>query len=256
MGVCDVMVGSNITGAPGSTIKLYGVECSIVSKLEETGTSLDNAVFATNDTLRELMAGSTRQGLSVLTDRNPDEVVSTIQVKVQDGYSVQDVADEINLHVRGAWAEPTRAMTAGVSDGVAGTSKLVGVLMVVMWLLAVALLVAAFTVLGRGRVREFAVLRTVGASRSALARVVFVESAVVSAIGAVVGVVVAAALMFAFNSAIESLLGLPFLMPSASMLVGLAVAVLVITILVGSAASAASATKLSKVDVGQILREE
>ena len=256
LGRGDVVVGCNITGAPGSTIRLYGVECDIVSKLEETGTSLDNAVYATNDTLRDLMAGSTRQGIPVLADRDPDEVVSTIQVKVVNGYSVEAVANDINLHVRGAWAEQTRAMTAGVSDGVAGTSRLVGVLMIVMWLLAAALLIVVFTVIGRSRTREFAVLRVVGASRGALARVVLVESAVISMVGAVVGIAIGLFLMLALNSSIESLLGLPFLMPDAATLSGLACAVFVVTIVAGPAASALSALRLSKVDVGQTLREE
>ncbi len=256
LGRDDVVVGCNITGAPGATIKLYGVQCTIVAKLEETGTSLDNAVYATNDTLRDLMGGSTRQGMPVLADRDPDEVVSTIQVKVENGYSVESVTDDINLHVRGAWAEQTRAMTAGVSDGVAGTSRLVGALMVVMWLLAAVLLVVVFTVIGRGRTREFAVLRVAGASRGALGRVLFVESAIISVIGALAGIVVALLLMLILNPSIESLLGLPFLMPDAATLVGFACAVFVVTMIAGPAASALSALRLSKVDVGQILREE
>ena len=191
LGLDDVVVGCNITGAPGATIKLYGVDCTIVAKLEKTGTSLDNAVYATNETLRDLMAGATKQGKPVLADRDPDEVVSTILVKVENGYSVESVTDDINLHVRGVWAERARAMTAGVSDGVAGMSQLVGTLMAALWLLAVALLVVVFTVIGRSRMREFAVLRVVGASRGALARVVLVESLVVSLIGALAGIVVA-----------------------------------------------------------------
>ena len=256
LGCDDVVVGCNITGAPGATIRLYGVECTIVSKLEETGTSLDNAVYATNDTLRDLMGGSTRQGIPVLADRDPGEVVSTIQVKVANGHSVEAVADDINLHVRGAWAERTRVMTSGVSDGVAGTSRLVGVLMVVMWLLAAALLVVVFTMVGRGRTREFAVLRILGASRRALSRVVLVESVAVSVIGAFGGILLALLLVIALNPSIESLLGLPFLMPDFAMLVGFASIVFVVTVIAGPVAAAFSVLRLSKVDAGQILREE
>ena len=147
-------------------------------------------------------------------------------------------------------------MTAGVSDGVAGTSRLVGALMAALWVLAVVLLVVVFTVIGKGRSREFAVLRTLGASRGALTRVVLTESAVVSALGALVGIALAACLVFAFNSAIESMLGLPFLMPDVPTLVGFAIAVFVVTLVAGPAASAFSAIRLSKVDAGQTLREE
>ena len=256
LGLDDVVVGCNITGAPGAAIRLYGVDCTIVSKLEKTGTSLDNAVYATNDTLRDLMDGATKQGMPVLADRDPNEVVSTILVKVENGASVESVTDDINLHVRGAWAEQARAMTAGVSDGVAGMSRLVGALMAALWLLAAVLLVVVFTVIGRSRVREFAVLRVAGASRGALARVVLVESLIMSLVGALAGIALAALCLVVFNPSVESALGLPFLMPDMRTLVGFAAVVFVVTAVVGPAASAVSALRLSKVDVGQILREE
>ena len=143
-----------------------------------------------------------------------------------------------------------------MADSIAGVSRVVGGLMGALWVLAAVLLVVVFTVLGRGRTREFAVLRVAGASRSALARVVFTESTIVGAIGAVVGLWLAALLMLCFGGLLEDLLGLPFLMPDAGTMVGLAVAVFVVTVVACSATSAASALRLSKVDVGQTLREE
>jgi len=62
--------------------------------------------------------------------------------------------------------------------------------------------------------------------------------------------------MLALNPSIESLLGLPFLMPDLAVLAGFAGVVFVITVIVGPAAAALSVLRLSRVDVGQILREE
>ena len=113
----------------------------------------------------------------------------------------------------------------------------------------------AFLVLGRHRVKEFAVLRVVGASRKALSRVVVKESLIISLCGAVAGIVVAGVLLVAFNNALEGALGLPFLMPGAGQVALYAVLAFAVTMVAGAAASAASARRLSKVDPGQALRE-
>ena len=251
-----VVAGSKITGAPGTAIRLYGIDCTILAKLDETGTSLDTAVFATNETLRDLIDGSSARGLAVLTDRNPDEVISTVQVKIADGYNVDDVAGDINLHVRGVWATATHTMTADVADGVAGVGRVIGGLVVAIWILAAAVLVIAFFVTGRQRAKEFAVLRVVGASRSSLSRLVLTEALVESVIGAVVGIAAALIVVFAFNGVIEDALGLPFLLPAPSSMVLFGVLAFAVAIIAGPVASALSARKLSSVDVGRVLRED
>ncbi|MBQ3301986.1 MAG: ABC transporter permease, partial [Eggerthellaceae bacterium] len=240
----------------GSSVTFDGVECRIVARLDETGTSMDTAVFASNETVKYLISAAQLLGLGSHDAYDPEKVVSTVLVKVADGYSVSSVADDINLHVRGVTAVQTKAMTSGVADGIAGTSQLVGTLMVALWALAAILLAVAFSVLGRSRLREFAVLRVIGASRSALMRIVFTESAVIGVVGALVGIGAAVFVVFACNGALESMLGLPFLAPSVANLLLLAIAVFAITVLVASGASALSARRLARVDAGQILREE
>lgn len=251
----DVITGCNITGTVGSTVLFYGVECHIVGRLDETGTSLDNAVFATNETLRDLIEGSGKQNLGVLDGKDPDQVVSTIQVKVKNGYRVSDVTDEINLHVRGATAVQTKVMTSGVADGVAGVGGVIGAVVSVLCVVALIVLVVSFVVVGRHRTREFAVLRVAGASRSMLSRLVLVESLIESVVGAVVGVALALAVLYGFGGAIEQALGLPFLMPDMGQIIAMALVVFVVAVVAGSLASAISARQLSRVDPGQTLRE-
>lgn len=252
----DVVAGCKITGAPGTAIRLYGIDCTIVSKLEKTGTSLDTAVFATNETLRDLIDGSSKRGLAVLEERNPADVVSTVQVKIAEGYDVEQVAGDINLHVRGAWATPTRSMTVGVADGVAGASRVVGALVAVIWAVAIIVLIVAFSVMGKQRSREFAVLRVVGASRAYLSRLVLTETLVISAIGAFAGIVAAIVAVAAFNGALEGALGLPFLLPPVSTMVAFGILAFAVAFLTGPVASAMTARRLSRVDAGQVLRGE
>ena len=252
----DVLVGCNITGAPGTQIMFYGVDCTIVGKLDETGTALDNAVFATNETLQDLISGSREQGISVLAENDPGQVVSTVQAKVVDGYDADVVASDINRHVRGVKAVATKTMIASVSDSIAGAAGTIGALVAVLWILAIVVLVVAFGMIGRQRTKEFAVLRVLGASRKALVAVVLKEALVVGAAGALVGIAVGAIVVFAFNGALEDALGLPFLLPNAATIALFAALTLAIGIVAGPAASAFSAARLSKVDPGSTLRDE
>ena len=256
LGHDQVVVGCNITGAPGAAIKLYGVECGIASKLEETGTKLDNAVFATNETVQHLISEAVSRGFSPDSHEDPTKRLSVVQVKVADGYDAEDVADDINLHVRGVHAVATRAMTSSVAESVSGISRIVGVLMGVLWVLAAAVLVIAFSVAGRHRAREFAVLRTIGASRKALSGLVVKEAAITSALGAVIGIVVALVVVLAFNDALEDVLGVPFLTPDIGTMALFAIGAFAVAMIAGPAASVLSASRLSKVDAGQVLRED
>ena len=256
LGMLDIIAGCNISGGVGDQIQFYGETCTIVAKLAETGTSMDNAVYGSGDTVKHLVEAAVDLGFSPLAHEDPQQVVSTIMVKVADGHSVEEVLGDIKLHVRGVSAVATRTMTSDVADSVAGMSGVIQVVFGVIGVLAVVVLVVAFLVVGRHRTREFAVLRVLGASKRMLSGIVVKEAAIISAAGAVVGVAIALVVVLSFNGALESALGLPFLLPDAAIIALLALGAFILAMVAGCGASFASATRLSKVDPGQTLREE
>lgn len=256
LGMLDIIAGCNISGGVGDQIQFYGETCTIVAKLAETGTSMDNAVYATADTVTHLVEAAIDLGFSPMAHEDPQQMVSTVMVKVANGYDVDSVLGDIKLHVRGVSAVATRTMTSDVADSVAGMSGVIQAVFGVVAVLAVAVLVVVFAVVGKHRRREFAVLRVVGASKRALSGVVVKEAAVISVAGALVGVACALLVVIAFNTALENALGLPFLLPDARFVVLCALATFAVALLAGCAASYVSAARLSQVDPGQTLREE
>lgn len=256
LGMLDVIAGCNISGGVGDTIQFYGENCTIVAKLAETGTSMDNAVYATGDTVKRLVEAAIDLGFSPLAHEDPQQMISMVMVKVADGYNVENVLGDIKLHVRGVSAVATRTMTSDVADSVAGMAGVIQVVFGVIGVLAAVVLVVSFVVVGRHRTREFAVLRVIGASQRALSRIVVTEGAIVSAGGALVGIAVALLVVISFNGALENALGLPFLLPEPAMMALLAGGAFVIAMVAGCGASYASAARLAKVEPGQILREE
>ena len=256
LGMLDIIAGCNISGGVGDQIQFYGETCTIVAKLAETGTSMDNAVYGTDETVTHLVEAAVDLGFSPLAHEDPQHVVSTVMVKVADGHTVDEVLGDIKLHVRGVSAVATRTMTSDVADSVAGMSGVIQVVFGVIGILSIVVLVVAFLVVGKHRTREFAVLRVVGASKRALAGIVVKEAALISAGGAVVGIVVALVFVLGFNGALEGALGLPFLLPDVATMGLLAALTFAVAMVAGCAASYVSAARLSKVEPGQILREE
>ena len=257
MGFMDVVVGCNISADVGDMIRLYNNNCPVRARLSQTGTGLDTAVYCSLETMNALLASAEEAGVShKVNTSNSGQVISAIYVKVRDDMSVEQVANELNSHP--LWkvsAVQTRSMITDVSDGLAGISKTILVLVVIVWILSFIILLIAYTMVMNERKREFAVLRMLGTSRKMLSKLALREALLASAIGALLGIVAGAVLLFSFSGLLETRLGLPFLTPGVPTILLLAALSLFGTTAMGALASAHSAYRLSRVDTGSILRE-
>ena len=202
----------------------------------------------------ELLQAAETMGVSHRIESG-DQVISAVYVKVRDGYDVGAVNSRLNGHIRKVTAVRTRSMITGVSDSLAGVSRTVTILIIAVWVLAFIILLLAFALIIRERVREFAVLRLAGASRGMLSRMVLLESAVCGLLGGLAGTGLAALLLFPFARLIESALKLPYLMPPAGTVLLLATGTVLLSAAVAALSSVMAAYRLSRVDPGIALRE-
>lgn len=255
LGDGDIIVGSDLTVPKNETLTFYNTDCRVVAQLDKTGTGLDTAVYANMNTISTMIENAKALGFHTFDDVDPDGAVSSVMIKVADGYDVEAVTGDINIHVRHIQAAQTTSMLSGIAGGLANVSRIVGILTVMIWVLAVVILVIAFAMISHERAKEFAVLRVMGASRRMVSRLLLTESALVSLIGAGIGLVVAALVVFPFGNLIRAKLELPYLLPGAGTLIGLAAGALVLSVLVGALTSAVSAYKISRSDAGLSLRE-
>ena len=253
----DIVVGCNVSVDIGETLVIYQQKCRVVAKLESTGTAMDTAVYTTVSTVRILMDAASALGADLDVKGEPEDMISAIYIKVKEGYDPQKVTDHINVYMKKKLAAvTTKSMLTGISDSLAAISQSVRLLMIVIWVLVLFILIAAFAMMIRERKREFAVLRVLGASRAMLSRMVLSESLMLSLAGGLVGIGLAALVAFPFSGLIESSLGLPFLTPSLGTSLLLALVALAAVMIVGPVASAWTAHRLSRVDAGNALREE
>ena len=182
-------------------------------------------------------------------------MISTIMVKVSDGYDIDSIVSQIQRKVRKTQAVRTKSMTSGISDSLSGFSKIIGILTALVWLLSLFILVVVSSLIINERKKEFAVLRVMGASQKKLSRLVMTEAFLVNAAGSLSGIVLALLFILPFHTLIKNAIGLPFLLPSFLWMTILMLACLALSVLFGSLSASFAAHKISKVDTGVILRE-
>ena len=255
LGDMDVVVGCKVEAGIGEIIRIYEQRCKVVARLEPTGTGLDTAVYCNMDTMNTLLAAAEAKGVSHKITSGDDSVVSAVYIKVRDGYDIDTVNTALTGKLRKVTAVRTRSMITGVSDSLAGISRTVTIMIVVIWALAFMILFLAYILIVRERSREFAVLRLIGASRNMLGRMALIESAICGLIGGFTGIGLASIGVFAFSALIESSLGLPYLIPDISTILLLAAGTMMLSIVVSALASAFAAWRLSRVNPGTALRE-
>ena len=253
----DVVVGANIGIPESGRITFYGQEYPIAARLKETGTGLDSAVFTNMNTIRRmavnagaLLETSPFQGVDI------DTAASAMLIKVAEGYSAEQVADNINIHVTKAKATPARSMISDLSEGLAGTSGVIGIVVAVIWVMAVIILVIVFALLLNERKKEFAVLRVMGASRKMLSRIMGTEAAFLGGVGAVIGVMLSLLSAFPLSGSLRDRLKLPFLAPDLWIVLLLAAGAFLIAVSAAILTALLSAKTITRNETALLLRED
>ena len=255
LGRGDIIVGSELVVPKDGKLTFYDTECTVAAKLDRTGTGLDTAVYANMDTIRDMITNARKLGFTAFDDIDPDHAVSSVMIRVADGCSVEEVADDINIHVRHIEATSAVRMVSGIAGGLTNAARMIRILTAVIWLFAILVLSTAFLMIAHERAKEFAVLRVLGASRGMVSRQILTESAMISAAGSVLGLILASVFVFPFGHMISSALELPYLLPGAGRIALYAAGSFLISVAAGALTSALSVWRISRQDAAFDMRE-
>lgn len=256
----EVVVGNKIAGNINDTITLFGKELIIAARLDPTGMGFDTSIFLDKDRARRLLLLSAlgpRLDLPENLDRNA--FVSSTLVKAAPLTDVRQLVNDISQKYAIKYNLDFVVVAGMVSDIAArlqGFSGAVHVFAGVLWVLAVIVLSLVFSAVIQERKKEFGVLRIVGASRAALARIVLHEALLISAAGAALGVAAAAVLTALFDTWINNALQLPSLDPGPLSLIRMGSGVFLLGLLTGPLACLPAIIKLGRIDAYIAVREE
>ncbi len=251
----EILAGSKITVPESGILKFYDVPCKIVAQLKETGSGLDNAIYTNITTIKEMIKNASKLPNSPAAKVDADNVISSLMIKVENGYDVEQVKGQINLKNHKVRTIRAKSMTSDVGDSLSNISQIVGILVSVIWFLCIIIMLIVFSMIINERKKEFAILRIAGLSQKKLSRLVISESLIISISGGIIGIFTVLLIGIPFKTLIQEKLSMPYLIPGFFKTFLLCLGTLAISIISGALASVYSAIKIAKQDTGLILRE-
>ena len=241
-----VVAGSDAPVDAAGTVTLFGRPWPVTARLARTGSELDRAVLADMDTLGRLIDASLDAGVDTYASLDPHRDYSVALVRVADRDRAQSVVDWINIHVRKVTAVGGGELLTGTASAIRGHSGAIAALAGLAWLIVLAALAAAQSMLMNQRRGELRVWRTIGASRAIIERVMVHEALVVHAAGACAGVALALPLLAASGPATAGALAPARALPAAG-------AALLVSLLVGCASTWLTVRRAARALDGQEL---
>ena len=233
LGVSRIIVGSAIDIPEDGQIRFFDKYFTVSAQLEETGTGLDQAVFANMNTIGALFEAAKNKGFAFPENIDPDTGISSIMVRVKEGYSASEVKHNIRSHIDGLQVIETRSMTNVIESGLGGFRILLYILLGILFVLTIIILEVTFSLSVSERRDRYNLMNLLGATGKQITGMILKETLIISALGSLLGVGIVAAFLFPFKTFITSSVNIPFLIPGAGTMMVLFTVSTVIGILSG-----------------------
>ncbi len=199
-------------------IRLYGYFITLKANLEPTGTGLDQSMFLTFDTARDIARISQTMAKEPL--EIPEGQISAVMVRLEPGADPESTALEIMHRVPGVTPITSPNLFRSYRQQMAGLRLGVVATMGLTLTLSVLLIGLVFSMAANERRRELGVLRAMGATDFFVFRSVLVEAGLLALGGGLAGIALTMLVTYLFRQVIVASLGVPFLLPSPLSLAG------------------------------------
>ena len=178
-------------------------------------------------------------------------------MRVKRGESPEEVLKRLRAEFKSDGIYPilSKQMMSEVSKNMEGMLIYVYVLIGLLWLLAFCVLTLVYSVAIKERKREFAMLRILGTTKSKLRNIFISEVFIINLIGASIGTAFGVICALLFAPAVGNSLKMPFLQPSAVVLIMFAAASILAGTFLGPLSSLFSLIKMSAAEPALLLRE-
>lgn len=182
----EVIVGSKVEVKPGHVVALLGKPFTVVGTLYPTGSGMDGTIFINIDVARKL-AGNIPELQHLWKDAGPDDLVSSLFIKTQNGVSTERIIASINQSGLGVQAVATRATINNMRSQMDTVSKIIFALCSASLVIAVLALVGRFNSLARERKSEIGLLRAIGVHKKQVFLLLLSEAWIMALAGGLIG---------------------------------------------------------------------
>lgn len=254
----QIIAGSDIVLNDTGSLQFFNHFYPVVAQLDKTSTGMDYSVYANMNTIQMFIAGAREVGLNLnvdVYDTDIDNSISAVLVKVEKGYDADTVTTNIRRQISEVSVVKSKNVFSSTANNMDVFLTFINSIRFVLWVLAILVLTFLFSLSTHTRKREFALLRSLGATKKKLYSIVITEAFLISIAGGVLGTVFASLMVFPFSTYIGKSLHLPYLVPDAVTVLKLLVINFIVSFAVGPVTATYSAIKLSRVDAYVSIRE-
>ena len=243
-----ILAGSNIT-TEKNTLRFFEGRHEVSARLAKSGTGMDNVIYADLASLQKIFDDAKAKGFGFISDGDTKSKTSVIFVKLAKGAKPDSTAARIKGAVPGVQVIQSGKFISGLMENISSFLIFLYAGSVLIILITVLTLSIVFTLSINERLREFSILRVLGADFPKLRSIVFTEAGLLGSIGAVTGVFLSALILLPFNLLISQKLNMPFLLSGPVQVILFAVITFVILIAACLVAAVSGAIKVSKKEI-------
>ncbi len=248
-----ILAGSNIT-TEKNAVRFFGQVHNISAHLAKSGTGMDNVIYADLKSLQKIFEDAKARGFGFISDGDTKSKTSVIYVKLEKGYRPDTTASRIKGAIPGVQVIQSGKFISGLMESISSFMIFLYAASLIIILITVLTLSLVFALSINERLREFSILRVLGADFQKLRSIVFTEAALLGSFGSLAGIGLSALILIPFNYLIADKLNMPFMLPSAPKLIIFAIITFVVLITACLAAALSGAIRLSKKEVYQEIK--
>jgi putative ABC transport system permease protein len=214
-------------------IKIYGYFVTLKANIEPTGTGLDQSMFFTFETARDIARLSTELAVQPLVI--PENSISSVMVRLEPGADPMTISADIIQQVPGVTPITSPNFFQAYRQQMNGLLASILLVLGITLILSALLIGLVFSMAANERRRELGVLRAMGATRNFVLRSLLLEASILALEGGLAGISFSVLVIFLFRNLLMRSFGFPFLLPNPGVLlvealVGLAVALTCVTL--------------------------
>lgn len=212
-----VVTGSNVLTQKDG-VRFFDKTHPVSGKLSKSGAGIDNAVFVSMNTLKEIYDDAKGRGFGFISDGKAGSKVSAVFVRLSEGAKADSTAVKITSRIPNVSVLKRDAVFSEISSSLDSVFFILKILAVSVTLFTVISLAIIFPLAVSSRTAEFSILRILGAAHKKCAEILLYEALFISVAGGLSGIALASLLVFPFCTAIDSALSVPLVFPPPAIL--------------------------------------
>lgn len=250
----EVIVGGKVPAFLGDRVVILGEPFEVAGYLKPMGGSIDKTIFIPIETARRLAEASPYLQEYWIEAGNPQQLISAILIKAEQGTNPDQVAGEID-RIAGIKGVTSGKLLAQLKEQLLVIKGVLRLMVVIICGITVASLASRYYSLVLERQEELALLRALGSEKKNIFKLVMLETISLGLVAVIVGWIAGYGLVFYLEGFINKHSSFPFLLPSVSQLILALLGITVFILLICSLAAFWPARISAKMDPVTALTE-